>query len=110
VAALAPSAAAITTWFMPTLRSPTAKMRGWEVRGKPVQMFHPQVKVTLEAWIGAISSVLIEAGLDPSLAQQRSEDALIAIQGALMLSQAIDAPGVFQRIIQQLPEKLCRTG
>jgi len=69
-------------------------------------LFHPQVKVALTAWIGAIATVLIEAGLDASLARQRGEDALIAIQGALMVSQSLDEPTLFQRVIQSLPQTL----
>lgn len=71
-------------------------------------VFHPQVKAALEAWIGAIAAVLIESGLDDSLAQQRGEDALIAIQGSLVVSQSLDQPTLFQRVIQQLPQVLCR--
>ncbi len=69
-------------------------------------IFHDKVKVSLEKWIAAISAVLIEAGLNEALAQQRSEDALIAIQGALMMSQSLDKPEIFQRILQTLPQQL----
>ena len=70
-------------------------------------LFHDQVKDTLEAWIEAISKVLIETGLSKNVARQRGEDALIAIQGALMVSQAIDDPKIFGRVLQQLPQQLC---
>ncbi|NJO73679.1 MAG: hypothetical protein HC833_07915 [Leptolyngbyaceae cyanobacterium RM1_406_9] len=72
-------------------------------------MFHDKVKEALEGWIGAISTVLIESGLDETLARQRSEDALIAIQGTLVISRALDDPNIFQRIMQQLPQELCQT-
>ncbi|MGK7908938.1 MAG: TetR/AcrR family transcriptional regulator [Synechococcus sp.] len=72
-------------------------------------LFHPQVKKALEAWIGGIADVLVELGLGKSLAQQRSEDALISIQGALMVSQALDDPTIFERTTQNLPQKLCYT-
>jgi AcrR family transcriptional regulator len=67
---------------------------------------HSQVKSTLEAWIGAIAAVLVEAGFETSLAQQRGEDALIRIQGVLMLSQGLDDASIFERVIQDLPEML----
>lgn len=69
-------------------------------------LFHDKVKAALQTWLGAIAMVLVEAGLDESLAQLRGEDALVAIQGALMVSQSLDNPAVFQRVIQALPETL----
>jgi TetR/AcrR family transcriptional repressor of lmrAB and yxaGH operons len=69
-------------------------------------LFHPQVKAALESWIGAIATVLMEAGLKESMAQQRSEDAVMAIQGALMVSQSLDKPALFKRVIKTLPQML----
>lgn len=71
-------------------------------------LFHPQVKSTLEAWIGAIAPVLAESGLGEAIARQRGEDAIIGIQGALMLSQGLDDPRIFKRVIQNLPQTLVR--
>ena len=45
---------------------------------------------------------------DKLLANQRAEDALIAIQGALILSRGLGEIAPFQRIIQQLPAQLCQ--
>ena len=70
--------------------------------------FHSQIKSRLEAWIGAIAAILVESGLDETLAQQRGEDALITIQGALMVSQALDHPSLFQQRLQHLPQALFR--
>ena len=76
--------------------------------GAARDVFHDSVKAALEKWIGAIARVLIEAGLDDAIARQRGEDAIIAIQGSLMLSQVLDDASPFQRTIQQLPQDLCR--
>ena len=70
--------------------------------------FHPHVKTALAAWIDAIATVLGEAGCDESLARQRGEDAIIAIQGALIVSQSLDNPALFQRVIQTLPQRLLK--
>jgi len=48
------------------------------------------------------------AGLDETPAKQRGEDAMIAIQGALILSHGLRDFAPFQRVIQQLPRQLCR--
>ncbi|MGB8698570.1 MAG: TetR/AcrR family transcriptional regulator [Thermosynechococcaceae cyanobacterium] len=71
-------------------------------------LFHPKIRWAFERWIAAIATVLIAAGLDATLAQQRGEDAMIAIQGALILSHGLHDFAPFQRIIQQLPEQLCQ--
>ncbi|MGF1458975.1 MAG: TetR/AcrR family transcriptional regulator [Leptolyngbyaceae cyanobacterium] len=68
--------------------------------------FHAQIKLTLQNWIAAIATVLTEAGFEAGEARQRGEDALIAIQGALMLSQGLDASEIFQRSLQALPKTL----
>jgi hypothetical protein len=59
------------------------------------------------AWIAAIANVLIEQGLNEGLARQRAEDAITAIQGSLIVSQGLDDPAPFQRVLQTLPDALC---
>lgn len=70
-------------------------------------IFHAKVQTMLESWIGAIAAVLTDTGMDEVIARQRGEDAMIAIQGALMLSQGLDDSAPFQRVIQSLPQLLC---
>ncbi|MEM6255582.1 MAG: TetR/AcrR family transcriptional regulator [Cyanobacteria bacterium P01_D01_bin.156] len=69
-------------------------------------MFHEAIKERLQMLMYAIASVLVEAGLEPEKAQQRSEDAIITIQGALILSRGLGDPAPFQRAVAQLPERL----
>ena len=76
--------------------------------GSAKDAFQERVHALLDTWINAIASVLIETGIDPTLARQRGEDAIIAIQGALILSQGLGNPSPFQRVIQQLPHALCQ--
>lgn len=73
------------------------------------KVFHDRVKAVLTAWIEAIANVLIESGIDETLALKRSQDALIAIQGALIVSQSLDDATLFLRTIQRLPQVLLRT-
>lgn len=69
-------------------------------------LFHPQVKATLEALVAAIAALLVEAGIDPTTAQQRGEEALVKIQGSLMVAQSLDNPALFQRVVEALPQTL----
>ena len=63
-----------------------------------------------------IATILVEAGMDLETpcgyleehARQRGEDGVIAIKGALILSQGLNDPTSFQRVMQQLPQTLCR--
>lgn len=71
-------------------------------------LFHPQISGAFSQWIEAIATVLMTAGLDETLAKQRGEDAMIAIQGGLLLSHGLRDLAPFQRVIQQLPQQLCQ--
>lgn len=74
--------------------------------GSAREVFHDKVQVLLRAWIQAMAAVLMEAGLDQTLAQQRAEDAAIAIQGALIVAQGLNDLRPFQRVVKQLPQTL----
>lgn len=75
--------------------------------GSARDLFHESVKRLLNLWIDEMANVLIELGLDETLARQRGEDAVIAIQGALVVAQGLDRVEPFERILQQLPQQLC---
>ncbi|WP_017314217.1 TetR/AcrR family transcriptional regulator [Mastigocladopsis repens] len=77
--------------------------------GSARDVFHDRVKAICRNWIDAIATVLIESGMDERLAQQRAENAVIAIQGSLIVSQGLDDPSVFQRVTQHLSEELCKS-
>ena len=75
--------------------------------GSGRDVFHDRVKALLHDWICAIAHILVEAGMDEALALRRGQDALVAIQGALMVAQSLDDASLFERTIQQLPQVLC---
>ena len=77
------------------------------IAGAPRDAFHEPVKMRLQRLVGAIATILIQAGLSADLARQRGEDAVIVIQGALILSRGLDDSAPFRRAIAQLPAQLC---
>jgi AcrR family transcriptional regulator len=77
--------------------------------GSARDVFHDRVRDLLQMWIDAIAGVLIETGTDATIARQRGEDVVIAIQGALILSQGLGDSSSFQRTVQQLPHIALRT-
>jgi len=74
--------------------------------GEAQPLFQTPIRQTLTALLDALTQVLLEAGQEPKLAQQRAEDALIQIQGALVLSRCLGNTEPFQRAIAKLPETL----
>ncbi len=77
--------------------------------GSAKDAFQPQVQNLLRRWMGAIAAVLTADGMDSTLAQERSEEALVAIQGALILARAMADTTIFERTLQRLPQQLCRS-
>jgi TetR/AcrR family transcriptional repressor of lmrAB and yxaGH operons len=76
--------------------------------GSAKDAFRDRVEKLLQLWIRAIATVLTTAGMDETLARQRGEDGVMMIQGALILAQGLQDPAPFQRVMQQIPETLCR--
>ncbi|MUL36271.1 TetR/AcrR family transcriptional regulator [Gloeocapsopsis dulcis] len=71
-------------------------------------LFHSQIKLALSQWIDAIAAVLEEVGLESQLARRRAEDAVLRIQGALVLARGLDDTTPFQRTMQTLTTDLFR--
>jgi TetR/AcrR family transcriptional repressor of lmrAB and yxaGH operons len=72
-------------------------------------LFHEQIKWAFSLWIEAIAEVLVNAGLpDQQLARERAEDAMISIQGALILAHGLRDTSPFKRVMERLPHQLCR--
>ena len=69
-------------------------------------LFHDLVKQRLQLWINTLAQVLIEAGIEPNQAKERSQEAIIEIQGALILVRILDDLIIFARVIENLPGKL----
>jgi len=70
--------------------------------------FQPQVEKTLQTWIETTARVLQETGVDETIAQERAEDAVLQVQGSLLLSRALEDTTPFQRTIERLPQSLLK--
>jgi len=57
-------------------------------------------------WQAALAQLLRRAGLSRSQAQRRAEDALLTIQGALVLARARNDGGIFRRALSDLTARL----
>ena len=68
----------------------------------------PAVRAAFDAWLGAMAAAAREAGLSPAVARQRAEDAIIRIEGALVLARISGDTGPFERTLAELPAILTR--
>lgn len=75
--------------------------------GSARDLFQGRVQATYCAWIESVAQVLMDAGFDRTTAQQRGEEMVITIQGSLIVAQGLNHPDIFQRSLQQLPQRLC---
>ncbi len=62
----------------------------------------------MEGWVGAIETMLREAGLPRRTARERAEDAVIRVQGSLVMARASGDPMPFRRTLRNLPQDLLR--
>jgi TetR/AcrR family transcriptional regulator, lmrAB and yxaGH operons repressor len=74
--------------------------------GASRDMFAGEVHDYFKRWGDALSRLLARSGIDARTARQRSNDALLTIQGALVLARALDDTRVFSRALAELPERL----
>lgn len=68
--------------------------------------FADAIRGYFASWVDALQSALIRQGRERNLARILSEEAVLSIQGAIVLSRALDDPAVFQRAIDQLRGRL----
>lgn len=57
-------------------------------------------------WREALAQALLRAGRPEAEAKSLAEDAILAIQGGLVLARALDDPAVFGRMLGRLEERL----
>lgn len=74
--------------------------------GESRDLFHTQIRKALNTWIETLSQVLVEAGIEPNCARSRAEDAILKIQGSLVLARGLDDTKLFERVLKCLVEDL----
>ena len=60
----------------------------------------------MHAWVGAFSRVARESGFGLALARSRAEEAIIQIEGSLILARVLEDPSRFERVLKSLPDLL----
>jgi TetR/AcrR family transcriptional regulator, lmrAB and yxaGH operons repressor len=68
--------------------------------------FTQLIKRIFEAWISALSVVLIDAGVDREAARTRAERAVIMLQGSLVFARGMGTTRPFREFLKTLPDEL----
>jgi TetR/AcrR family transcriptional regulator, lmrAB and yxaGH operons repressor len=76
--------------------------------GEGRDLFQEPIQQALNLWINSLATVLIEAGITPTTARQRAEEAIVQIQGSLVLARGLNDTTAFERLLNQMPEALLR--
>lgn len=64
------------------------------------------LQTTLKDWTDAFARIAMEAGLTPAQARARAEEAIILLEGALVISRVNGIGAAFERVMKQLPKLL----
>ncbi|MFT3811843.1 MAG: helix-turn-helix domain-containing protein [Acidovorax sp.] len=76
--------------------------------GEGLELFQQRLEGALLALQKAIAVALVRGGVPADEASQRAEDAVIRVQGALVLARAQNDPGPFLRTMERLADDLLR--
>lgn len=68
--------------------------------------FASAIRGYFHRWIKALAAALRRAGIAAAEAQALAEEAVIGIQGALMLTRALGDDGIFGRTLERLREQM----
>lgn len=74
--------------------------------GAAGSLFQKLLRERLRLLIGALTKVMVDAGIARAEAARRAEDAVIALQGSLIVSRALGSTAPFQRIVKAFPEAM----
>lgn len=74
--------------------------------GEPLEAFGESLRGSLTDLMAAIADVLVRAGLPEATARERAEDAVVRIQGSLVVCRALGSTDPFTRVLDRLPAQL----
>ncbi len=64
------------------------------------------LRSAMQAWIGAFAQIAKESGLGAAAARARAEEAIVRIEGALILARVLGDTAGFERALKLLPDLL----
>ena len=79
------------------------------VLGTSRTRFRRRLQAIFDEWIDALAAALTDGGLPRAVARARAEDAVIRVEGALVLAGAMDDVSMFARSLKQMTSDLLAT-
>lgn len=76
------------------------------IMAESMDLFKETMRIILTRWIDALAKLIEETGLLAKEAKLRAEDAVVRVQGGLMLSIALNDPTPFRRALQQIEQNI----
>jgi AcrR family transcriptional regulator len=76
------------------------------VLGTSRTRFRAQLRALFDEWIEALAAALRDAGIPRATARMRAEEAVMRIEGALILAGGMDDVSLFGRTLKRLPADL----
>ena len=70
------------------------------------ELFADELAAAFAAWIDALSATIRDAGVPTRIARRRAEDAVVRLQGALVVTRGMKDTGLFRRLLSELPNQL----
>ena len=70
------------------------------------EKLHLVLKDAMQAWINSFALVARESGISPVAARSRAEEAIIRIEGAIVMARVLGDTSVFERVLKHLPDLL----
>jgi AcrR family transcriptional regulator len=64
------------------------------------------LKGALQEWLKAFAHIGTESGMSTPVARARAEEAIVRIEGSLVLARVLDDPSPFERTLKLLPDLL----
>jgi AcrR family transcriptional regulator len=80
----------------------SACLLGALVHGEGRHLFQERLRSSFCALVAALAALVVESGVAPAEAQRRAEEAMVRIQGSLVLSGGLDDDGPFRRMLAGL--------
>jgi AcrR family transcriptional regulator len=74
--------------------------------GEAAEYFQQMLRQSMSNTIKLLSAVMEEDGIDAAEAARRAEDAMVMVQGALIVSRTLGSNAPFARTLRKLPEIL----
>lgn len=74
--------------------------------GDARDLFAQRVSGYFREWIDALESALLRAGANAEDARERAEDAVLGVQGAIVLARSLDERAAFSRAMKRIAERL----